>query len=162
MTIKHSQRIVRKQPQKPSNNWPTYVGMAACALILVGGFFLAGRQHFSSMVYGMKNSRLQKQLEDLEAHKRRLLLAREVSLSPAEIKKAAKKVGLTDQSSQPAQIVPLVASATALRKAPNKETPTAKSMVVKTAAVSPVPRPMVAKYQKIERIPRDPRKSSAE
>jgi hypothetical protein len=40
----------------------------------------------------------QKQIEELEADKRRLLLAKEVALSPAEIKKAAKKLGLTEMT----------------------------------------------------------------
>jgi AmiR/NasT family two-component response regulator len=61
--------------------------------ILVVGFFFAAQQHFSSIDYGIKNSRLRKQIDELEAEKRRLLLAKEVSLSPSEIKKAARKMG---------------------------------------------------------------------
>jgi len=66
-----------------------------CGSILVVGFFFAARQHFASIDYGIKNSKLRKQLDELQAEKRRLLLAKEVSLSPAQIQKAAQRLGLT-------------------------------------------------------------------
>src|SRR5687768_2841912 len=50
-----------------SSPWPAYVIMPVCGLLLISGFFFAGRQHFVSMDYGIKNSRLRKQIEDLEA-----------------------------------------------------------------------------------------------
>jgi hypothetical protein len=65
-----------------------------CASILVVGFFFAARQHFASIDYGIKNSKLRKQLDELQAEKRRLMLAKEVSLSPAQIQKAAQRLGL--------------------------------------------------------------------
>src|SRR5258708_33640658 len=92
---KRNQKVPNRQSLR---RWPTYMLMLACGMVLVSGFFLAGRQHFSSMDYGMKNSRLRKQVDELEAEKRRLLLAREGSLSPAEIKNAAKRSGLIDSS----------------------------------------------------------------
>lgn len=69
-----------------------------CGLVLVVGFFLAARQHFSSIDYGIKNSKLRKQIENLEADKRRFQLAREIALSPAEIKKAAQKMGFREMT----------------------------------------------------------------
>jgi len=69
-----------------------------CGLILVIGFFFAARSHFSSIDFGIKNSRLRKQIDELESDKRRLILSKEIALSPAEIKKAAKKIGLTEMS----------------------------------------------------------------
>ncbi|MGI8641200.1 MAG: hypothetical protein ACR2MG_14790 [Pyrinomonadaceae bacterium] len=69
-----------------------------CGLILVVGFFFAARQHFSSIDFGIKNSRLKKQIEELETDKRRLILAKEIAMTPSEIKKAAKKIGLTDMT----------------------------------------------------------------
>jgi len=65
-----------------------------CGLILVAGFFWAARQHFMAMDYGIRNAKLRQQKEDLQSEQRRLYLTREISLSPAEIKKAAKKIGL--------------------------------------------------------------------
>ncbi|HEY8558781.1 MAG TPA: hypothetical protein VIL74_00150 [Pyrinomonadaceae bacterium] len=67
-----------------------------CGTFLVGGFFVAARSHFASIDFGIKNSNLKKQLEDLEAEKRRLMWLKEKALSPAEIKRAAKKLGLTE------------------------------------------------------------------
>ena len=69
-----------------------------CGFFLVGGFFVAARQHFSSIDLSIKNSRLKKQIEELEADKRRFLLAKEIALTPSEIKKAAKKIGLTEMT----------------------------------------------------------------
>src|SRR3954465_7341681 len=63
-----------------------------CGSVVIIGFFFAARQHFSSIEYGMKNSRLRKQLDELEAEKRRLLLAKEVSMTPNELEKAVKRV----------------------------------------------------------------------
>jgi hypothetical protein len=69
---------------------------AVCGCILAVGFFFAARQHFTSMDFGIKNSRLRKQLEDLESENRRLLLAREIAFSPSEIKKSARNKGLRE------------------------------------------------------------------
>jgi len=66
-----------------------------CGAILVTGFFFAGKLHFSSMDYGIRNSKLRKQLDELESEKRRLLLGREISLSPAELLRSARKIGFT-------------------------------------------------------------------
>jgi hypothetical protein len=123
----------RRQGSKPMR-FRTYSLMLVCGLMLVSGFFFAARQHFASMEYGMKNSRLRKQVDELEAEKRRLLLAREVSLSPAEIKKAARKSGLLDPSAN-AGVIAQVTSATKEKAVP----PTVKepkSLVIKTGASS--------------------------
>jgi hypothetical protein len=69
-----------------------------CGLILVVGFFFAARSHFASIDFGIKNSKLRKQIEELEADKRRLILSKEIALSPGEIKKAAKKLGLAEMT----------------------------------------------------------------
>ena len=85
----------RERDQIP---WRQCLLALICGLFLVVGFFGAARQHFSSIDLGIKNSRLRKQVEELEADKRRLLLTKEVVLSPGEIKKAAKKIGFTEMS----------------------------------------------------------------
>jgi len=112
-----------------------YSLMFVCVLVVVSGLFFAARQHFSSVDYSMRNSKLRKQLDDLESEKRRLLLAREVSLSPAEIKKTARKLGI-DNSAAAAQ----VASATRTAKPATPELASAKAVdgpqyVVRTAYV---------------------------
>ena len=72
--------------------WSYLLVVLFCGAVLATGFFFAARQHFTSMDLGMKNSKLRKQVDDLEAEKRRLLLAKEVALSPFEIGKASRSV----------------------------------------------------------------------
>lgn len=76
-----------------------------CGLLLVGGFFVAARQHFSVMDFAIKNAKLRREKENLESEQRRLYLTREISISPAEIKKAAKKIGLQELTAQSIQIM---------------------------------------------------------
>jgi hypothetical protein len=80
-----------------SVSWGYFVLTVVCACVVAVGFFLAARQHFNTMDYGFKNGQLRKQVEDLQTEKRRLLLAREVSMSPTEIKRAAKNLGFRDR-----------------------------------------------------------------
>ena len=80
-----------------------------CACVVATGFFFAARQHFTSMDYGIKNSKLREQLRNLEAEKRRLMLAREVASSPLAIRKAALGLGLRKPTETVA--IPVVAKA---------------------------------------------------
>lgn len=129
-------RVKVKQQDGNTRRWQVYALMILCGLLFVSGFFLAGRQHFSSMDFGMKNSRLRRQVDELEAEKRRLLLTREFSLSPTEIKKAAKKAGFADQAAVNAwvnQIAAVVKGSAVPQPAVQ-----AKPMIIKTAAVATV------------------------
>jgi hypothetical protein len=117
--------------------WPVYIVLPVFGSLLVSGFFLAGQQHFASMDYGMKNSRLKKQIEALEAEKRRLLLAREVSLSPVEIKRAAKKTGLLDAAEIRAEVARAEVPDND-RAVASQPVPVDSPLVVKTASVEPV------------------------
>lgn len=92
-----------KKPQHKTRGrdaipWKYCLLTLGCGTILVVGFFLAARQHFSSIDFGIKNSKLRKQIEILEAEKRRFILAKEIALSPGEIKKAAQKLGFREMS----------------------------------------------------------------
>src|SRR5687768_1133977 len=95
---------IRKRPRataaSPSRELPwSFVLLAViCACVVAAGFFFAARQHFTSMEYGLKNSKLREQLQNLEAEKRRLLLAREVAHSPVAISKAARGLGMHERS----------------------------------------------------------------
>ena len=139
-------RTKAKQTQGGSIRIRTYSLVFICILMLVAGFFFAARQHFSSMDFGMKNSRLRRQVDELEAEKRRLLLAREISLSPAEIKRAAKKTGLIDSTGGASEISQVVS--TSKEKALPPISAETKSMVIKTASVSAVPPTSVAAIAK--------------
>ncbi|MEO8649134.1 MAG: hypothetical protein ABI539_08215 [Acidobacteriota bacterium] len=82
-------------------SWQYLVLLLICGSVFAAGFFFAARQHFLSMDYGFKNSKLKKQLEDLEAEQRRLTLEREVSLSPTAIRKATRMLaGYKDQGDE--------------------------------------------------------------
>ena len=76
--------------------WSYFVVIAICGCVIAAGFLLAARQHFMSMDLGMKNSALRKQLHELESENRRLTLAREVALSPAEITRTARNLGFVN------------------------------------------------------------------
>jgi len=103
----------------------------ACAAFLATGFFFAARQHFAAMDLGMKNSKLRKQIEEMETQKRQLVLAREVVRSPAEVKRIASNKGFRQRE---ALIVPVAASTTA-STAPLVE----RTAMVKPAGVEPKP-----------------------
>ncbi|MGE3953058.1 MAG: hypothetical protein AB7F88_17270 [Pyrinomonadaceae bacterium] len=87
----------------------------------------------------MKNSKLRKQIEDLEAEHRRLILARETALSPREITKTARSLGFIDTLDQGLTVaVPAVSSGTpsantavAVVKTPTK--PATSPILTKTA-----------------------------
>lgn len=103
-------KISQANPKKKSSNrkspipWRYRILTLICGLILVTGFFFAARQHFSSIDYSIKNSRMRRQLDELEADKRRLLLAKEIALSPGEIKKVAKKIGFVEASDKISEV----------------------------------------------------------
>ena len=91
------------------------------------------------MDYGIRNSRLRKQLDDLQAEKQRLLYTKEVALSPNEIKKAAKRSGLFDHGEAKAAITPEFASVRPKKKQePAAEAANPKPTVIKTGSSAPV------------------------
>ena len=96
--------IIKRRKRLSFGSLALFVG---CSAIVAGGLFLVAVQHFASMDLGMQNSQLRKQVDDLNAEKRRLQLAREVTLSPTEIKRTAIKLGFT-KAEEP---VPMLASA---------------------------------------------------
>lgn len=107
--------------------------MAVTGAILVSGTFVAARHHFLSLDYGMKNSRMRKQIDELETEKRRLLLARENSSSPTEIKRVARKIGLAGETLTATEARPELASSVITAK-PSQD---AQSKVVKTVETKP-------------------------
>ncbi len=105
---KHNTNRVRRQPVQTSSQqlpWRFFILTIICACILAAGFFFAARQHFATMDFGLKNSKLRKQIEDLESERRRLILAREVSLSPMEITQTAERLGFKSRSDVPGPAV---------------------------------------------------------
>jgi hypothetical protein len=101
-TTDKGQRVCRERDPIP---WRYCFLTLVCGLLLVAGFFFAARQHFSVMDFAIKNAKLRREKENLESEQRRLYLTREISISPAEIKKAAKKIGLQELTAQSIQIM---------------------------------------------------------
>lgn len=89
-----------RQPRREGDPipWRYCLLSLICGVILVGGFFLAARQHFSAIDYGIRNAKLRQQKENLESDQQRFKLQKEVTLSPAEIKKAARKIGFREMT----------------------------------------------------------------
>lgn len=112
------------------------------AAFLVTGLFFAAQQHFYVVDYGMKNSKLKKQIDELEAEKRRLMLAREIALSPAELKRTAKRLGVVSSAAQNDETVK-VSAAVKDKAAPPKPveqengSSETNPFIVKTAAAAP-------------------------
>jgi hypothetical protein len=79
-------------------SWSFMLLVVVCACVIAVGFFFAARQHFTSMDFSIKNSKLREQIQNLETEKRRLLLAREVASSPLSIRKAASAMGMRESS----------------------------------------------------------------
>ena len=163
MNNRNQTRRPKKSPHQPpaGRRWPTYVLVAACLLMLVSGFFLAGRQHFLSMDYGMKNSSLRRQIDELEAEKKRLMYVRETALSPVEIKKSAKKTGLVDTATVLAatQLAPAVKNVPVAAAA---VVPSTRPAVIKTASVLPVDTKPATAPQKATGREKPSRKDPAE
>ena len=141
-----------RQVEIEQKRWRTYSLIFVCGMLMVAGVFFAGRQHFSWMDYGMKNSKLRKQIEELEGEKRRLLLAREISLSPVEIKKAAKKIGINNNDSDTAEpVIAQIANVTKDKAVSPVKTESTNPMIEKTAAVSPAVIVTTASLKKVEK-----------
>lgn len=156
-----AKRKTAKQVEKEQKRWRTYSLIFVCGMLMVAGVFFAGRQHFSWMDYGMKNSKLRKQIEELEGEKRRLLLAREISLSPMEIKKAAKKIGINNDSSTDQPTLAQIATTTKDKAVPPVKTESTNPMIEKTAAVSPSVAVTTASLKKVEKPVRSTTKPPA-
>jgi len=142
---------MRKRSTPKRSRAKMWLGMLACLTVLACGFFFAARQHFSSMDFGMKNSRLRKQIDDLESEKSRLLLAREVSLSPAELKKAAIKYkdAVTDALSAEVASVTSKEKAAVTPQNASLKTTASNHLITKTVATSATtPKPINASLQK--------------
>ena len=147
--ISNKKPIKNASPERRSIPWRYRFLTLVCGLLLVVGFFFAARQHFASFDFRVKNSRLKKQIEELEADKRRLLLAKEIALSHTEIKKAAKKIGLTDAaSSKTAELRTNVA-------------PREKTHPEKSFAEKPKPAPAAA-LTKVEELKTEAKKPESE
>ena len=114
-------------------SWSFILLVVVCACVVATGFFFAARQHFTSLDYGIKNSKLREQLRSLEAEKRRLILAREVASSPLALRKAARGLGLQRSTSD-------VTAVAVSAKKPETKQPVAHAVVKTTDTKAETPR----------------------
>lgn len=114
LTSNYVQRTVARE----FTPWKYFVVIALCGFVLAAGFFLAAKQHFSSMDLGIKNSKLREQLKALESENRRLLLSREVAFAPEEIKRAAINLGFHSIQPEIPMAISSVAATTNSQKRP--------------------------------------------
>jgi len=146
------------RPQRPkASNWQYYAVATLCCTVLVAGFFFAARQHFSSMEYGLQNSKLRRQLDELQSEKRRLLLNREVAISPVELKKSIRRIGFVDTPSSQAETIRAqnpAAQRTVIKTVQEAKIPVDRSAnkIVRTAMVTPVNRPSDKQAQRTATI----------
>lgn len=124
-------RAVPAAPRQPVMPWRFMLLTFFFASVVAVGFFFAARQHFSSMDLGIKNSKLRKQLEDLEAERRRLVLAREVTLSPGEVLRTARSLGFAERQAE--SMLPVTVS-----QAKPVETMPKATLVANSEATKPV------------------------
>ncbi len=117
LTNNYVQRTVARELA----SWKYFVVIALCGFVLAAGFFLAAKQHFSSMDLGIKNSKLREQLKALESENRRLLLSREVAFAPEEIKRAAINLGFHSTQPEIPMVINTVAAKSNSQKRPLDE-----------------------------------------
>lgn len=162
----------KPQPKKKNNRsnvrreneplpWRFALVTLVCGAALVAGFFYAAKTHFAAIQYCIRNAEMKKQISELEAEKRRLALAKEVALAPAEIKKAARRLGLVDMTALNLATADAPASRPTLPATDARE-----PLVRKTVDSKPLDKPKVVaadiRDRKIERSEKSPSPESRE
>lgn len=139
MKRRNVHRIHRAAPARTQNplQWRILLLTLVCVAVVAAGFFYAARQHFATMEFGLKNSKLRKQVEDLEAERRRLILAKEVSLSPLELRQTAAKLGFREQIAAPPTAAEIKMEKPVAAVEPKVELTSLKTATSKAADVKP-------------------------
>ncbi|MFV0387635.1 MAG: hypothetical protein ACK5NT_02680 [Pyrinomonadaceae bacterium] len=96
-------RISKVRRQRDPLPWKYCILTVICGVLIVAGFFIAARLHFSSITYGISNATLRKVRDQLETENRRLKLDKEVALS--EINKTARQYGFQTRTASNIEIV---------------------------------------------------------
>jgi len=69
-------------------------------ILLSGGFLFAASQHFKAVQYGYQNEQLRKERNRLQEEQRRLMLERESVVSPINLERSARKIGMKPAEAQ--------------------------------------------------------------
>jgi hypothetical protein len=151
MKRRNIHRVHKPAPNErnPSFQWRFVLLTIICVGIVASGFIAAARQQFATMEFGLKNSKLRKQVEDLESERRRLILAKEVSLSPLELKQTAAKLGFREQMAAPPAAAEIKADKAGAQNGPVAELASVKVQnasaptIQKTSDVKKLVKPIV-------------------
>lgn len=141
---------IKNARPRQTQSWQYYATATVCCGVLVAGFFFAARQHFSSMEYGLQNSRLRRQLDELQSEKRKLLVTREVSMSPTELRKAVRRIGFMDSPASQVDAIKtgnLPIQKTVLEAIGSKKADQSPTKVVKTVMSAPINKPSITDKQ---------------
>ncbi len=95
----HNYPIHRERDRRALKRQSLLLG---CGLLLVVGFVIAARLQVTATQYGYKSEELRRERARLLEEQQRLLLALEETASPAQLERAARKLGL--QPTRPAQL----------------------------------------------------------
>jgi hypothetical protein len=74
--------------------------IAVVGTLVSSGFVISARQHFKAMMLGYESESFRKQADELEEKLRRLELERARYLSPLELERRAKQMGLEQPASK--------------------------------------------------------------
>lgn len=123
---RRTRTTTRKSTRKAGNGqltWKSYVIGTLVVVFLLSTLFFAGRNHFASVRYGFKNAELRGSIDQLQAEKRRLLVSKEIAMSPAEINKAARKLGFLPMTANNIEGVSTGDEVAKSQQAPNPKQP---------------------------------------
>jgi len=127
-------------------SWKFFITTILFGVLLAAGFFFAATQQFFSMDYGIQNSRLRSEIEDLRSKNRRLRLEKEIALSPESIRMSARELGLTAttvRNLEPMGGAPGIEVA-ANQEAPEVAPPPVRTYIKETKKTESVPRSVPA------------------
>ncbi len=80
--------------ERDLRQWWRGLSSIAVGIMVVLGFAVAARQHFTAHEFSVENVKLQRECEQLKNEQKRLLLEREMALSLDRLKQKAVKIGL--------------------------------------------------------------------
>lgn len=91
--------------ERDSRLWWNCVGGLFIGMLVVGGIAVGAQARLAAHETGAENVELERKLDKLKAERDRLLLERNNSLAPEELKKRAKKIGMQEITAE--QLNPL-------------------------------------------------------
>lgn len=127
INIERSSRVRRQRDPIP---WKYCVLTVVCGLLLVAGFFVAAKQHFTSVQTGMGNAELRGTVAKLKDENRRLLISKERASTPAKIAKLARDYGFTETPRSVISATPVYQNASSLSSPATESNPQPEQVAI--------------------------------